>query len=411
MPKIYILDVTNRDGVQTAHLGLAKIEKTMINFFLNEMGVYQSEFGFPTTRHETNYLNANLELAEMGVLSPIRLSGWLRAIKEDVELAYEMVPGLKYLNLSISTSDQMIHSKFQEKMNRETVIKSMVEAVETAKACGAQGIGINAEDASRSDIDYLIEFALAGKEAGAERFRYCDTLGYDSPFTIYERVAKIGEAIQMPIELHCHNDLGMVVANSLAGAKAAIDVGCDVFINTTINGIGERAGNADLVSVILAVKYASGMDGEKYQLDERISLKTAWKTCKYASYAFQVPIPITQPGVGANAFAHASGIHADGVLKDRKNYELYDFEELGRGEPEIIETGRQIVIGEYSGIKGFRNVYNQLEIEFKDEEEAREILELARFANVEKQKPLTSDELRFIARYPKQAKQILTLIP
>ncbi len=411
MPKIYILDVTNRDGVQTAHLGLAKIEKTMINFFLNEMGVYQSEFGFPTTRHETNYLNANLELAEMGVLSPIRLSGWLRAIKEDVELAYEMVPGLKYLNLSISTSDQMIHSKFQEKMSRETVIKSMVEAVETAKACGAQGIGINAEDASRSDIDYLIEFALAGKEAGAERFRYCDTLGYDSPFTIYERVAKIGEAIQMPIELHCHNDLGMVVGNSLAGAKAAIDVGCDVFINTTINGIGERAGNADLVSVILAIKYASGMDGEKYQLDERISLKTAWKTCKYASYAFRVPIPITQPGVGANAFAHASGIHADGVLKDRKNYELYDFEELGRGEPEIIETGRQIVIGEYSGIKGFRNVYNQLEIEFKDEEEAREILELARFANVEKQKPLTSDELRFIARYPKQAKQILTLIP
>ena len=177
-------------------------------------------------------------------------------------------------------------------MSRETVIKSMVEAVETAKACGAQGVGINAEDASRSDIDYLIEFALAGKEAGAERFRYCDTLGYDSPFTIYERIAKIGEAIQMPIELHCHNDLGMVVANSVAGAKAAIDVGCDVFINTTINGIGERAGNADLVSVILAVKYASGMDGEKYQLDERINLKTAWKTCKYASYAFRVPIPI-----------------------------------------------------------------------------------------------------------------------
>ena len=375
------------------------------------MGVYQSEFGFPTTRHETNYLNANLELAEMGVLSPIRLSGWLRAIKRDVELAYEMVPGLKYLNLSISTSDQMIHSKFQEKMSRETVIKSMVEAVETAKACGAQGVGINAEDAYRSDIDYLIEFALAGKEAGAERFRYCDTLGYDSPFTIYERIAKIGEVIQMPIELHCHNDLGMVVANSVAGAKAAIDVGCDVFINTTINGIGERAGNADLVSVILAVKYASGMDGEKYQLDERINLKTAWKTCKYASYAFRVPIPITQPGVGANAFAHASGIHADGVLKDRKNYELYDFEELGRGEPEIIETGRQIVIGEYSGIKGFRNVYNQLEIEFKDEEEAREVLELARFANVEKQKPLTSDELRFIAQYPKQAKKILTLTP
>lgn len=411
MPKIYLLDVTNRDGVQTARLGLAKIEKTMMNFFLNEMGVYQSEFGFPTTRHETNYLNANLELAEMGVLSPIRLSGWLRATKSDVELAYKLVPNLKYLNLSISTSDQMLQGKFQGRMTREDIIKSMVDAVKAARDLGATGVGVNAEDASRTDVDFLIDFALAGKEAGAERFRYCDTLGYDSPFTTYERIARIGEKTKMAIELHCHNDLGMAVANSLAGAKAAIDVGCDVFINTTVNGVGERAGNADLVSVILAIKYASGMDGKKYQLDERVNLKASWKTCKYAAYAFRVPIPITQPGVGANAFAHSSGIHADGVLKDRKNYELYDFEELGRGEPEIIETGRQIVVGEYSGIKGFYNVYEKLEIEFKSEEEAREILELARFANVEKQKPLTEDELRFIARYPKQAKKILTLIP
>jgi isopropylmalate/homocitrate/citramalate synthase len=408
VPKIYIIDVTNRDGVQTARLGLAKIEKTMVNLYLNEMGVFQSEFGFPTTRHETNYLNANLELAEMGVIAPIRLSGWLRATKGDVELAYRLVPKLKYLNLSISTSDQMLKGKLNK--TREEVITMMVEAVQAAKSFGAVGIGVNAEDASRTDLEYLVDFALAGKEAGAERFRYCDTLGYDSPFTIYERVKYIAEKTRMPIELHCHNDLGMAVANSVAGAKAAIDAGVDAFINTTINGVGERAGNADLVSVILAIKYASGIEG-KYQLDERINLKAAWKTCKYASYAFKVPIPITQPGVGANAFAHSSGIHADGVLKDRKNYELYDFEELGRGEPEIIETGRQIVVGEYSGIKGFRNVYEKLEIEFKDEEEAREILELVRFANVEKQKPLVEDELRFIAKYPKQAKQILTLIP
>lgn len=408
MPKIYIIDVTNRDGVQTARLGLAKIEKTMVNLYLNEMGIFQSEFGFPTTRHETNYLNANLELAEMGVIAPIRLSGWLRATKADVELAYKLVPKLKYLNLSISTSDQMLKAKLNK--TRDEVIKMMVEAVQAAKNFGAIGIGVNAEDASRTDLDFLVDFALAGKEAGAERFRYCDTLGYDSPFTIYERIRYIAEKTKMPIELHCHNDLGMAVANSVAGAKAAIDAGVDAYINTTINGVGERAGNADLVSVILAIKYASGIEN-KYQLDERTNLKAAWKTCKYASYAFKVPIPITQPGVGANAFAHSSGIHADGVLKDRKNYELYDFEELGRGEPEIIETGRQIVVGEYSGIKGFRNVYEKLEIEFKDEEEAREILELVRFANVEKQKPLVEDELRFIAKYPKQAKQILTLIP
>jgi len=272
-------------------------------------------------------------------------------------------------------------------------------------------VGVNAEDASRADVEFLIDFALAGKEAGAERFRYCDTLGYDSPFSIYDRIIKIAEASKMPIELHCHNDLGMAVANSISGAKAAIDAGCDVYINTTINGIGERSGNADLITVILAIKYANYFDNENYSFLENVNLKAAWKTCKYASYAFKVPIPITQPGVGANAFAHASGIHADGVIKDRKNYELYDYEELGRGEPELIVTGRQIVVGEYSGIRGFRNVYDNLEVEFKNEEEARKILELTRFANVEKQKPLVEEELLFIASYPEQARKILTLTP
>lgn len=223
MPKIFLLDVTNRDGVQTAHLGLAKIEKTIVNMYLNEMGVTQSEFGFPTTHHETNYLNANLELADMGVLCPIRLSGWLRAVKKDVEVAYQLVPKLKYLNLSISTSEQMLSGKFQGRMTRDDVIHSMTEATQAALQLGAVGVGVNAEDASRADVEFLIDFALAGKEAGAERFRYCDTLGYDSPFSIYDRIIKIAEASKMPIELHCHNDLGMAVANSISGAKAAID--------------------------------------------------------------------------------------------------------------------------------------------------------------------------------------------
>src|SRR5512139_1907577 len=108
MGKIYIIDVTNRDGVQTAKLGLSKLEKTLINLYLNEMGIFQSEFGFPTTRHETLYLQANLDLAKMGVLKPIRLAGWIRAIPEDVELSFKLVPDVRNLNLSISTSDQMI---------------------------------------------------------------------------------------------------------------------------------------------------------------------------------------------------------------------------------------------------------------------------------------------------------------
>jgi len=407
--KIYIIDVTNRDGVQTAKLGLAKLEKTIINIYLNEMGIYQSELGFPVTRHENNYLNANLELAEMGLLKPIILSGWIRAIKEDVDEATRLTR-VKHLNLSISTSEQMLRGKFEGRKTREDVIRMMTDACDRAREKGIETFGVNAEDASRTDDEFLIRFSQAAKEHGACRIRYCDTLGYDDPFTIYERVKLLAQEVKLPVELHCHNDLGLAVACSVAGAKAVIDAGVDAYINTTVNGMGERCGNADLVSVILAIKKAKGFEN-RYVLDERVRLSCAWKIAKYASYAFGVPIPINQPAVGANAFAHESGIHADGALKDRRNYELYDFEELGRGEPEIIETGRQITAGEYSGIKGFRNVYGKLEIEFKDDTEARKILELARYANVHTQKPLTDGELRFIAQYPEQARKILTVTP
>lgn len=408
--KIYIVDVTNRDGVQTSRICLSKLQKTMINYLLNKMGVFQSEFGFPMTKHEINYLNANLELAKMGVISPLRLSGWIRATKGDVEQAFKNTPAIKYLNLSISTSDQMIVNKFQGKLDHQAVIKEMVEAAKLAREFGAQAIGVNAEDASRTRLEYLIEFAQAAKSAGADRIRYCDTLGCDSPFSIYDRIRKLAEAVKIPIEIHCHNDLGMVVANSVAGAKGAIDGGVDTYINTCVNGMGERAGNADLVSCILAIRYGAGLAGQ-YQLDERIDLKMAWKICKYASYAFSVPIPINQPGIGANAFAHESGIHADGALKDRRNYELYDYEELGRGEAEIIDTGRQITAGEYSGIKGFRNVYENLEIEFKNTEEATRVLDLVRYANVHNQRPLVADELIFVAKYPDIAQKIFTMAP
>ena len=407
--KIYMLDVTNRDGVQTSRLGLAKLEKTMINLYLNDMGVHQSEFGFPVTHHETNYLNANLELAKKRALKPMILSGWVRAIKADVKEAIRLTD-VKHLNLSISTSDQMIKGKFQGRLNKDDVIKAMTQAVDFAKKKNMKRVGVNAEDASRTNINYLIKFARAAKDHGADAIRYCDTLGYDDPHTIYDRVYELARAVQIPIELHCHNDLGMVVANSVMGAKAAIDAGVDAYINTTVNGMGERAGNADLISVILAIKYSSGLSG-KYILDEKIKLSHAWKIAAYASYAFGVPIPINQPGVGANAFAHESGIHADGALKDRRNYELYDFEELGRGEPDIVETGRNITAGEYSGIKGFRNVYERLEVKFKNDKEATEILELVRYANVHTQKPLTNDELKFIARFPKIAKKIFSMTP
>lgn len=410
MNKIYIVDVTNRDGVQTSRLGLAKLEKTVINLMLDDMGITQSEFGFPNTMHELNYLNGNLELVDRGVITKTKLSGWMRAVSSDVVKSFQNLPRLKYVNLSQSTSDQMINGKYQGKKNKEDIIKMTVEAVEAAVTCGAKIIGVNAEDASRSDIDFLIKYANEAKKHGAHRFRYCDTLGFDDPNTTYDRIYAIAKAAQMPIELHFHNDLGMGVACSVMGAKAAIDAGVDAYINTAINGMGERAGNADLVSCILAIMKSSGFAG-KYQLDENIDISKAWKLAKYTSYAFGVPIPINQAAVGDNAFAHESGIHADGALKDRRNYELYDFEELGRGEPELIETGRMITVGEYGGIKGFRNVFSGLELEFQDEDEARNILELARYANVHTQKPLTDSELKFIFYHPDIAAKIMTVTP
>lgn len=409
--RIYFVDVTNRDGVQTSKLGLSKLQKTMINLYLNAMKIDQSEFGFPVTYHERNYLNANLELVEEGEINHTKLSGWTRALSVDVHTALKNVPNLKYMNLSISTSDQMIQGKFGGKKTREDIVKQTLEAIDTAKSYGIEIIGVNAEDASRTEENFLIEFAKAVKKQGAHRLRYCDTIGYDDSYTVYKRIYDLAEKTKMPIELHFHNDVGMAVANSVIGAKAAIDAGVDAYINVTVNGMGERAGNADLASCILAILKTSGFRNGEYKFASDIKLNKIWTIANYASYAFDVPIPINQPAVGGNAFAHESGIHVDGALKDSKNYELYDFKELGRGKPEIIETGSQITIGEYSGIKGFKNMYKKMEIIFEDEEEARKLLELVRYANIHNQKPLMDSEVRFICEYPDIAAKIMTIDP
>ena len=410
MPKIYFIDVTNRDGVQTAKLGLAKLEKTLINIYLNDMGVFQSEFGFPVTRHETRYLRANLELARRGRLNNICLEGWIRAIVSDVKTAFRRVPDIQHLNLSISTSPQMINGKFQGRKTFKNIIEDMTGAVDAAYTMGAKTIGVNAEDASRTSIKNLIRFGQAAREHGASRLRYCDTLGYDNPFSIYEAFKTLAVQVGLPLEAHCHGDLGMAVANSLAAAKGAIDGGQDCYINTTVNGIGERAGNADLIATVLAITKSKGF-GEKYLLGRPIDLSKSWKLANFASYAFGIEIPRNQTGVGANAFAHESGIHADGVLKDPENYELYSYEELGRGVREYVETGRQICTGEYSGISGFRHTMGEMDVTFQTREEANTILELTRYANVLSQRPLVEDELLFIAEYPEVAKQLMTLTP
>jgi homocitrate synthase NifV len=203
MNNIYLIDVTNRDGVQTSRILLSKLAKTMLNLYLDDMGLFQSEIGFPTLTHELNYINANLELARRGVIKRMHLEGWCRAVKEDLELTFRNCPDIKHLNISISTSDIMIEGKFQGRKTWKDILKSMVEALKTAKALGAETVGVNAEDASRTDVEKLIEFAQAAKEAGADRFRYCDTLGADDPITIYNRIKHIALHRQQKFRSKC----------------------------------------------------------------------------------------------------------------------------------------------------------------------------------------------------------------
>jgi len=369
----------------------------MVNWYLGRLGVRQSEAGFPALFHEVPYLRANLALAEAGAFGELRLSGWVRAVPGDVEQAAPV--GLHHLNLSISTSDQMISNKFQGRLDRAAVINEMVKATQAAKQAGVQTVGVNAEDGSRTDDGYLTEFALAAKEAGAERIRYCDTIGGDSPARIRERFARLAVEVGLPIETHCHNDLGMAVANSVSGALGDLDAGQDAWVNTCVNGIGERAGNADLLSCVLAFRHALGVR-ERVELGDAIDLSWARRFGLWAAYAFGQPIPVNQPGVGRNAFSHESGIHADGALKDRYNYELYDDETLGPFPHDHAATeGRVVLTGEYGGRAGFQHVMDSLGIEVPASD--RELtFELVQLCNAATGRPLTDDELRLIAAYP-----------
>jgi isopropylmalate/homocitrate/citramalate synthase len=395
MPQIHFLDVTNRDGVQTARTGLSKFGKTMVNFYLGKLGVAQSEAGFPFLFHEVPYLRAQVALAEAGAFGGLRIAGWCRGVPQDVEKAVPL--GLTHYNLSISTSDYMIANKFRGRLDRDAIIREMTAAVRTAKESGAETVGVNAEDGSRTDDSFLIEFALAAKEAGADRLRYCDTIGGDTPERIRGRFTKLAAAIGMPVETHCHNDLGLAVANSISGALGDLDAGQDAWINTCVNGIGERAGNADLLSCILAFEHAFELNAE---IGDALDLSWARRFALWASYAFGQPLPYNQVGVGRNAFAHESGIHADGALKDHGNYELYDDETLGPFPSDWhARQGRVVLTGEYGGRAGFRHVMAGLGVEVADEDLAFRLVQLC---NAMTGRPLTDDELRLIAGYPRE---------
>lgn len=363
---IYIVDTTLRDGEQTAGVVFSNNEKVRIAKLLDEIGVHQIEAGIPVMGGDEK--KAIEEIASLGLRASIM--AWNRAVVKDVAESIDC--GVDAVAISVSTSD--IHIKYKLRKSREWVLENMTEAVHFAKQHGLY-VSVNAEDATRSDRDFLIQFALAAKEAGADRLRYCDTVGIMEPFTIYERVKELIDATGLDIEMHTHNDFGMATANALAGIRAGAK-----FVGVTVNGLGERAGNAALEEVVMALKHINGIDlGFKTSAFRELS--------EFVARASGRELPAWKPIVGTNMFAHESGIHADGVLKNASTYEVFAPEEVG--------LQRQIVIGKHSGTKALKMKFQEYGIELSDEE-ADELLVKVRAAAVDMKRALFDKELVYI---------------
>lgn len=364
--EIKIVDTTLRDGEQTAGVVFSKTEKVQIAKMLDELGVHQIEAGIPVMGGDEE--EAIKAIVKSGLKASIM--GWNRAVISDIEASLRC--GVDAVAISISTSD--IHIKYKLRKTREWVLESMVKACEFAKKHGVY-VSVNAEDASRTDIDFLLEFARLAKQAGANRLRFCDTVGILEPFTTYELVKKIIDEVGIPVEMHTHNDFGMATANALAGVKAGA-----TYVGVTVNGLGERAGNAALEEVVMALKYI-------YNVDLDIKTFKLKEICEYVAKASARELPVNKTIVGKNIFAHESGIHADGVLKYPKTYEVFSPEEVG-GE-------RQIVIGKHSGTHALIRKFSEYGIQLS-EEEATELLKSVRALAVELKRPLFDKELMYL---------------
>jgi len=363
---IKIVDTTLRDGEQTAGVVFSKTEKVQIAKMLDELGVHQIEAGIPVMGGDEE--EAIKAIVKAGLKASIM--GWNRAVIGDIEASLRC--GVDAVAISISTSD--IHIKYKLRKTREWVLENMVKACEYAKKEGVY-VSVNAEDASRTDIDFLLQFARLAKEAGADRLRFCDTVGILEPFSTYEIVKRIIDEVGIPVEMHTHNDFGMATANTLAGIRAGAK-----YVGVTVNGLGERAGNAALEEVVMALKYI-------YNLDLGIKTFKLKEICEYVAKASARELPVNKAIVGKNIFAHESGIHADGVLKYPKTYEVFSPEEVG-GE-------RQIIIGKHSGTHALIRKFLEYGIQLT-EEEANELLKSVRALAVELKRPLFDKELMYL---------------
>lgn len=362
--KVTVVDTTLRDGEQTAGVVFANEEKILIAEMLSDLGVDQLEVGIPTMGGDEK--NAIKEIVKRNLKSSIM--AWNRAVVSDIEQSIDC--GVDAVAISISVSD--IHIQHKLRTSREWVLENMIKSVEFAKKNGLY-VSVNGEDASRADKEFLVQFITEAKKAGADRFRYCDTVGIMEPFKLHDDIKYLYDKTGFDIEMHTHNDFGMATANALAGIKAGAS-----HVGVTVNGLGERAGNAALEEVLMSLMIVCGYKGET------INTQMFRELSEYVSRASGRELPKWKAIVGTNMFAHESGIHADGAIKDPKNYEAFD--------PAIVGLERQIVIGKHSGRAAIVNKFKEYNIDLTADE-AKGILEMVRGTAVRLKRTLFDKEL------------------